>query len=171
VTTPIRPDTAVPFVVDLVAELARRGMTVAVAESLTGGLVVAELVRPPGASAVVTGGVVAYDTGLKRTLLGVDAALLEREGPVHPEVAAQMAVGVRGALEIDGRRPDVGLATTGVAGPDPQGGRDAGTVFVAVATDAGVETRELSLEGGRDEVRAGTVTRVLHLLAELLPRV
>ncbi|WP_207457574.1 CinA family protein [Herbiconiux sp. SYSU D00978] len=165
-TVPPRPDVAMPVVVDLVAELARRGLRVAVAESLTGGLVVSELIRPPGASAVVTGGVVAYDTGIKRSLLGVDADLLEREGPVHPEVARQMAEGVRRHLVIDGRLPDIGLATTGVAGPDPQGGKRAGTVFIAVATDEGSEARELSLSGTRDEVRASTVSHVLRMMAE-----
>lgn len=154
---------------ELVAELSRRGLRVAVAESLTGGLVVAELIRPPGASAVVVGGVVAYDTGLKRTLLGVDADLLESEGPVHPEVARQMADGVRRHLELEGRRADIGLATTGVAGPDPQAGRPAGTVFIAVSTADGTTAEELSLSGTRDEIRAATVTQVLRLLKERVP--
>ena len=76
---------------EVVAALIRHGMTIAVAESLTGGLVVAELVSVPGASAVVRGGVVAYATDLKASQLGVDAALLAEVGPVDPRVAAQMA--------------------------------------------------------------------------------
>ena len=73
---------------DLLAELARRRLTLVVAESLTGGLLAAEFVAVPGASRVLLGGVVAYNTDLKRTLLGVDAALLESNGPVDPDVAA-----------------------------------------------------------------------------------
>ncbi|WP_448812205.1 CinA family protein [Agromyces bauzanensis] len=101
----------------VIAELTRRGLRIAVAESLTGGLLVAELTRIPGASVVVNGGVVAYDTDVKRSLLGVSAELLEREGAVHPEVARQMADRVRRVLAVDGpgrsrhrddgrRRPD-----------------------------------------------------------------
>ncbi|MEK6343503.1 MAG: nicotinamide-nucleotide amidohydrolase family protein, partial [Curtobacterium sp.] len=79
-----------------------RSETVAVAESLTGGLVVATLVGVPGASAVVRGGVVAYATPVKASVLGVDAALLAARGAVDPEVARQMAAGVRSALSVDG---------------------------------------------------------------------
>ena len=80
--------------VRVVSELTRRGMTIAVAESLTGGLVVAELVSVPGASAVVRGGVVAYATELKSSLLGVDAELLAQNGPIDSEVARQMVLPV-----------------------------------------------------------------------------
>ena len=99
---------------DLVAELTRRGLTIAVAESLTGGLLVAELIAVPGASLVVRGGVVAYATDLKEELLGVDAALLAASGPIHPDVARQMADGVRRRLGAD-----IGISTTGAAGPGP----------------------------------------------------
>ncbi|MFJ4440327.1 CinA family protein [Streptomyces sp. NPDC088923] len=113
---------------DIVALAREAGWTVAVAESLTGGLVAAELTAAPGASAAFRGSVTAYETELKHRLLGVDTALLAREGAVHPEVAAQMASGVRDALGADW-----GAATTGVAGPEPQDGRPVGTVYVAVA--------------------------------------
>ena len=106
---------------ELVSRLIAHGWTVAVAESLTGGLVVSSLVSVPGASATVRGGIVAYATALKHTLLGVDAALLAAQGAVHPDVARQMAEGVRGTAAIDGRAADVGIATTGVAGPDTAG--------------------------------------------------
>ncbi len=154
----------------LVRELASRGLTLAIAESLTGGLLVAEFVRPAGASAVVVGGVVAYATELKRTVLGVDAELLEREGPVHPDVARQMADRVRGRLAVAGRAADVGLATTGVAGPDPQGGRPPGTVFVGIAIEGRVEAVPLVLVGTRDEIRAATVRAATLELARLLER-
>ena len=106
---------------ELVSRLIAHGWTVAVAESLTGGLVVSSLVSVPGASATVRGGVVAYATALKHSLLGVDAALLAAEGAVHPDVARQMAEGVRETAAIDGRAADVGIATTGVAGSDTAG--------------------------------------------------
>ncbi len=112
---------------EVVRLLTVRGGTLAVAESLTGGLVAAEITSVPGASKVFRGSVTAYATELKHRLLGVDASLLAARGAVNPQVAAQMAVGVRKALGADW-----GLATTGVAGPDPQDGQPVGTVFVAV---------------------------------------
>lgn len=149
---------------DLVAALTRRRLTVAVAESLTGGALVSELVSVPGASAVVRGGVVAYQTELKHTLLGVDADLLARHGPVHPDVAASMATGVRDRLAIDGHPADIGLATTGVAGPDPQGGHEPGTVFVGLAVPGDVRVFSLSLTGDRQAIRNATVSESLAVL-------
>lgn len=148
--------------------LIRRGLSIAVAESLTGGLLVAELIRTPGASAVVRGGVVAYDTSLKHTLLGVDAALLREHGAVHPEVAAQMAAGVRDRLSVDGRPADVGVATTGAAGPDPQDGQEPGTVFLGFAIGDSVETVALRLSGDRAGIRTATVTAALEGLLRRL---
>jgi nicotinamide-nucleotide amidase len=113
---------------DLISALRERGQTVAVAESLTGGLICAALIEVSGASAAVRGGVVAYATELKHRLLDVDAGLLARNGPVDPDVAAQMALGVRERLGADW-----GLATTGVAGPDPQDGVEPGRVYVGIA--------------------------------------
>ncbi|MHC0428804.1 CinA family protein [Streptomyces sp. O3] len=108
--------------------LAGRGETLAVAESLTGGLVAAELTGVAGASRCFRGSVTAYATELKGRLLGVDGTLLAERGAVDPEVARQMAEGVRRALGADW-----GIATTGVAGPEPQDGQPVGTVYVAVA--------------------------------------
>nr|WP_218853878.1 nicotinamide-nucleotide amidohydrolase family protein [Schumannella luteola] len=150
------------------AELLERSLTTAVAESLTGGLVVAELVSVPGISAVLHGGVVAYATPLKRDVVGVDGDLLDRESAVHPEVAAQLAQRVRAALAVDGRAARVGLGTTGVAGPDPQDGHGVGTVFVAVALDERIEVRRLALSGDRAAIRRGAVDAVLALLDEVL---
>ena len=152
--------------VDAVAALRAAGLSVATAESLTGGLVCAALVDVPGASAVVRGAVVAYATELKASVLGVDAALLARTGPVDAEVARQMARGVRERLGAD-----VGLATTGVAGPGPADGHEAGTVYVAVAADAlpgGATARRLALPGERAAVRRGAVEAVLADLAGVL---
>jgi len=152
----------------LIAELTRLGMTIAVAESLTGGLVVAELVGVPGASAVVRGGVVAYATELKSTLLGVDAELLAARSPVDPEVARQMAEGVRRRLGSDGRPADIGLATTGVAGPERQGGHPVGEVWLGLAMDGMVEARGLTLGGDRASIRTATVSESLMFVMERL---
>ncbi|WP_407549544.1 CinA family protein [Streptomyces sp. Pv4-95] len=141
-------------------QLAGRGQSLAVAESLTGGLVAGALTAVPGASRVVRGSVTAYATDLKRAVLGVDGALLAERGAVDGEVARQMASGVRRALGADW-----GIATTGVAGPDPQDGQPVGTVFVAVqGPDGAGEVRRLALEGDRDRIRLDTVEAVIILL-------
>ncbi len=139
------------------------GATVATAESLTGGLVCATLVSVAGASDVVLGGVVAYAPSIKIDLLGVDAALIEAEGTVHPDVAAQMALGARARFDAT-----FALATTGVAGPDASEGKPAGTVHVAIAGPDGVRTTALQLDGDRDTVRQGTVDAVLSRLVARL---
>jgi nicotinamide-nucleotide amidase len=144
---------------EVVAALVAAGRTVATAESLTGGLVCAALTEVPGASAVVRGAVVAYATELKAQVLGVDPDLLATGGAVQAEVARQMASGVCRALGAD-----VGVATTGVAGPDPQDGHEVGTVFVAVAGGGRTVARELTLTGDRAAIRAATVEAALHLL-------
>ena len=145
----------------VVAALVGAGRTVATAESLTGGLVCAALTDVPGASAVVKGAVVAYATELKAQVLGVDPDLLATGGAVQAEVARQMATGVCRVLGAQ-----VGVATTGVAGPDPQDGHPVGTVFVAVAAEGRVRVRELWLAGDRATIRAGTVEAALGLVAE-----
>ena len=152
----------------VVRTLAERGLTLATAESLTGGALTAELTRVPGASAVVLGGAIVYATELKHTLLGVEADLLEREGPVHAEVARQLAEGARRRLTVGGRAADLGVSTTGVAGPDPQGGRAVGTVYVGIASASGARAVELMLTGDRHSIRAQTVARaVIELAAEV----
>ncbi len=148
---------------DLVARLTAAGQTVAVAESLTGGLVAAALTDIPGASVVVRGGVLAYATDLKAQVLGVDKALLARAGAVDADVAEQMASGVRSLMGAT-----YGLATTGVAGPDQVEGKPVGTVFVAVVGPGTSRVQALSLSGDRREVRAHSVLAVLALLTEEL---
>ncbi|RXZ67573.1 CinA family protein [Agromyces albus] len=154
----------------LIAELTRRQLRIAVAESLTGGLVVAELTRIPGASLVVSGGVVAYDTAIKRSLLGVSPQLLAREGAVHADVAQQMATGVRIALAVDGRAADIGVATTGVAGPADQDGKHAGTVYLGIAIGDGVESISLDLPGDRAEIRTAAVREAIDAVLSRLER-
>ncbi|RCK58352.1 CinA family protein [Microbacterium sorbitolivorans] len=148
---------------ELVEALASRGLTIAAAESLTGGLVSAAIVDVPGASRAMRGGIVAYDTRAKRELLGVDGELLAARGAVDPLVAEQMARGVRRAFILDGSVTDVGLATTGVAGPDPQDGQPVGTVYVAVAVGDDVAVERCAFEGDRASIRAAAVDAVLGL--------
>lgn len=147
-----------PQAADLVRVLRAAGVTVAAAESLTGGLVAAAITDVPGASAVMRGGVVSYATDTKASVLGVDQQILDAGGPVQQAVAEQMADGVRRVLDAD-----VGIATTGVAGPDPQGDAPVGRVFVAVATDDGISCQALDLVGDRAEIRAASVRAALEL--------
>lgn len=148
----------------IVTELTRRGQTVACAESLTGGLVAAALTAVPGASAVFTAGIVAYTPRAKTALAGVAAELIDTAGLVSGEVAWALALGARrhgGA--------DWGIGTTGAAGPESHDGQPPGTVWIAVAEPTGdVRSRQLTLPGGRDDVRRDTVTAVLGMLSERL---
>jgi len=148
---------------DLVARLTAAGQTVAVAESLTGGLVCAALTEAAGASVVVRGGVVAYASDLKAQVLGVDEVLLAQAGAVDAGVAEQMAAGVRSLTGAT-----YGLATTGVAGPDPADGKPVGTVYVALAGPGSSRVTALALSGDRAGIRAQTVRAVLMMLAEEL---
>lgn len=132
-----------------VAALKRRGWTVATAESLTGGMISAAMVEVPGASEVVRGGFVTYQTDTKTVLLGVPAEVIERCNVVSAEVAMGMAKGAREALGTD-----VAVSATGLAGPG--GGTPelpVGTVYLGVATKDGVRAIRLALSGNRDRIR------------------
>lgn len=148
----------------VIAQAVAKGISLAVAESLTGGAVAADLVSIPGASVVFRGGIVAYDPVIKHDLLEVDAAALASGGAVTALVATQMAEGVAKRLSSD-----FAVATTGVAGPDPEpvSGQKPGTVFIAVAgTALGTLVRELSLTGDRAEIRAKATRAALQALAD-----
>lgn len=139
--------------------LAQRGQTLAVAESLTGGLLAATLVEVPGSSAVFRGGLVVYATDLKTSLAGVPESLLAARGPVDPEVALALAEGAR-----DRCGADWGLSTTGVAGPTSQAGQPVGAVHVAVAGPERIQVRSLRLDGDRQQVRHAAVAAALALV-------
>jgi nicotinamide-nucleotide amidase len=131
-----------------------RGLTLAVAESLTGGLIASRLVDVPGASDCFRGGVVAYHPDVKGSVLGVP------DGPVISiECAEAMAAGVRDALGAD-----IGIGVTGVAGPDEQEGRAVGTVCMAVDVSGDVTSLEVRLPGRRRQIREFTCISVLNLL-------
>ena len=143
----------------VVALLRRAGATVAVAESLTGGLLAAALTGVPGASDVVRGGLVAYATDIKEQLGGVPGEVLAAHGAVSPETATALAEGAR-----DRFGATFGLAATGVAGPAEQEGKPVGTVHLAVAGPAGTSGHSLRLVGDRDRVRLLAVAGGLDLL-------
>jgi len=148
----------------VIATATKLGLTVGCAESLTGGLVAADIVSIPGASAVFRGSIVAYDSMLKNDLLGVDASTLASTGAVSAEVASAMAEGALARLGVD-----VAVATTGVAGPDPDpvSGEAPGAVFIAVAGGGlGTLVREMSLEGDRDEIRQRATRAALQALLD-----
>jgi len=154
----------------VISHLADRGHTLAVAESLTGGALASHLVAVAGASKVFVGGVVAYSNEVKSHLLGVDREELATLGPVTEEVAIAMAQGVRTVLGSSGETT-YGVATTGVAGPDPdpQTGQPPGLVFIAVAgPDGKVWSERVGLVGDRSQIREATVALAVGLLEDAL---
>lgn len=150
---------------DIVAdELRSRGLTLAVAESCTGGLLGARLTARAGSSAYFNGGVISYANQAKMNLLAVPPETLARHGAVSEEVARAMAEGARAALHAD-----YALSITGVAGPD--GGtpeKPVGLVYLACAGPEGTEVRRGSFPGDRETVRTFSATSALHLLRKAL---
>lgn len=148
-----------------------RGIQLALAESLTGGLLASSLVAIPGASKVLLFGVVAYHDAAKHQLLGVKTVTLVTFGAVSGQTAQAMAVGAREALtQVPSINPDkvIGLATTGVAGPDQQEGKPVGCVHLGLAMLAGASTQQLQLSGTRDEIRTQAARQALILLLEAI---
>jgi nicotinamide-nucleotide amidase len=142
----------------VLAELRRRGWTLAVAESCTGGLLGAALTEVPGASDVFLGGVIAYSNLEKTRALGVDPALLASHGAVSGEVALAMAAGVRARTGAD-----VSVAVTGIAGPGGAvPGKPVGTVWIAAIGPGGLDVGRHDFGSrSRDEVRRGSVLAAL----------
>jgi PncC family amidohydrolase len=143
------------------AELLRRGMTLATAESLTGGALADLVSASPGASETYLGGVVAYASEVKVRVLGVRRETVARHGVVSEGCAVEMADGVRTVVGSDW-----GVSTTGVAGPTSQEGKPVGTVFVAVSGPEGVRSRRLQLDGDRAEIRAQVCTEAATMVLE-----
>lgn len=153
----------------IIRDARRRGLTIAIAESLTGGKVASALIGVPRASTVVRLGVIAYATEMKRRVLNVDGELLDKRGAVHPKVAKQMASGVRKLAAIGRDSATIGVGTTGVAGPDVQDGHDVGTVFISVAFKGEATiTRDYRFEGNRRSIRDAATHAALELIAEAL---
>ncbi|HSY15966.1 MAG TPA: CinA family protein [Jatrophihabitantaceae bacterium] len=162
---PYRAGLALPIGVSAVelrelhGQLTDLDATVAVAESLTGGLLSAALTVTAGASRTIRGGLVVYATDLKSELAGVSASLLSERGAVDPDVALGLARGARDRLAAD-----YGLGLTGVAGPDPQDGVDVGTVFIALAGRGVERVERYRFDGGREQIRTACVHAALALL-------
>jgi nicotinamide-nucleotide amidase len=146
-----------------VAACASQGLSIATAESLTAGLVSASIADVPGCSVVFRGGVVAYATDVKGSVLGLSADELEHV--VSERVAAELARQACRLLDAD-----LGISTTGVAGPDPLDGQEPGSVWIAVhdRTTSRTHTRHLALSGNRAEIRLGATTAAISLAAELV---
>lgn len=145
-----------------IATLKERGWTCATCESLTGGLICATLVDVPGASAVVRGGLVTYQTDTKTLLAGVSAGLIEEHGVVSADVARAMAEGARVRLGVD-----VAVSATGLAGPD--GGTPdcpVGTVYIGVSTAQETRAIHLLLTGDRTSVRRQAVEKAIEAIAQ-----
>lgn len=152
-----------------------RDVKIACAESLTGGLLADAFVRIPGASQVFLGSAVTYDIHAKASVLGVNAELLRREGAVHPQVAIEMAQRTAQLFsQSEYRSRIIGLSTTGVAGPGPDGGKPAGLVYIgvsfpeipAVSIESSHYAVELNLQGSREVIRHKTIGCVLENLRE-----
>jgi nicotinamide-nucleotide amidase len=162
-------ESAKPRAAEVLDALASKGLRLAVAESLTGGLLTSAFVDIPGASKVLLGSIVAYQTELKHQLLGVSRPLLQEQGAVDAEVVAQMASGVRTKLAAKSGHDEssvVGVATTGVAGPNSQDGKEAGAVFIGISGPTGDFVYPLALTGDRREIRAESVQAALDALWE-----
>lgn len=153
----------------VIATLTERTVSLAVAESLTGGLLGATLTRVPGASKVYLGGTIAYDTRLKTDLIGVPTELIREHSVVSEEVALAMALGLQERTDADWT-----VAVTGVAGPGPQDGHEPGEVWVCVlgpripSLPQLQQVQRFDFDGDRETVRDATVEAALAMLLRAL---
>jgi len=144
-----------------VAELLRKTRkTIAVAESLTGGLISTKLTSQPGSSDFFIGGIISYHNRIKVMELGVPASAIAQGSPVNKEVAIAMAEGIRKRY-----RTDIGLSATGVAGPSSvTPPKPIGLTYIAVTSDVGTNCKEINLTGTRGEIREKAAAAALGLL-------
>ena len=144
--------------------LSLRKLSLSTAESCTGGLLAAEITSISGASGYYHGGIVAYENSVKINQLGVPSAMLDEHGAVSAEVAIAMANGVREKF-----RCDIGLSTTGIAGPTgATPAKPLGLVYVAISDKNGCQVKELRLHGDRDLIRKRAVKALQISLKEYL---
>ncbi len=143
---------------ELIQKLSQQHLTISVAESLTGGLVAASLTQIPGASAVFKGGIIAYRDEIKQQVLKVDPALITKFTSISEPVAQSMAANVREIMNTD-----IGIATTGVAGPDKSDGFAPGIVFVAISIGDHKICQKLELVGDRTQIRDQSVNEIFKL--------
>ena len=143
---------------ELIQKLSQQHLTISVAESLTGGLVAASLTQIPGASAVFKGGIIAYGDEIKQQVLKVDPALITKFTSISEPVAQSMATNIREIMNTD-----IGIATTGVAGPDKSDGFAPGIVFVAISIGDHKICQKLELVGDRTQIRDQSVNEIFKL--------
>jgi nicotinamide-nucleotide amidase len=143
---------------ELIQKLSQQHLTISVAESLTGGLVAASLTQIPGASAVFKGGIIAYRDEIKQKVLKVDSALITKFTSISEPVAQSMATNVREIMNTD-----IGIATTGVAGPEKSDGFAPGIVFVAISIGDHKICQKLELVGDRTQIRDQSVNEIFKL--------
>jgi nicotinamide-nucleotide amidase len=143
---------------EIIQKLGQRHLTISVAESLTGGLVAASLTQIPGASAVFKGGIIAYRDEIKQKVLKVDSALITKFTSISEPVAQSMATNIREIMNTD-----IGIATTGVAGPDKSDGFAPGIVFVAISIGDHKICQKLELVGDRTQIRDQSVNEIFKL--------
>lgn len=156
---------------DVIETLSNKKLSLAIAESLTGGMLCSELVSNPGASKVILGSIVAYQSGLKSAALGVNVELLNKVGAVDGEVAVMMAEGVRSRLALQlllDTNNVIGIATTGVAGPDTQDGKPVGLAYIAIVGAKGIQVWEDQFPGDRQAIREAVTERAIAHLREYL---
>ena len=146
---------------DVIQALGERNQKVAVAESITGGAVLSELISIPGASAVISGGIVSYQTESKINVLGVPAQVIATSGVISEQTAIEMAVAVRAKFDAD-----IAVATTGVAVPESQDGEPVGRVFIAVASAHCSWVESYLFIGDRAQIRAAAVQAAIALLGK-----
>ena len=141
-----------------------KNLTLGTAESLTGGMICAELVSVPGASRVVAGGVCSYDPRIKHEVLGVAQSVIDTVGVVSAECAKQMAAGARKLMKVD-----YAVSATGLAGPGGgTAGTPVGTVFIGLATDQVVTAKELHFKGSRQIIRAKAARAAIQMLYDAI---
>jgi nicotinamide-nucleotide amidase len=147
----------------VVRKLKRKGRTLSVAESITGGGLAAAITDVPGSSAVFLGGTIAYSDDVKRRILGVPKRVLTRESAVSENVARLMAEAARAQFASD-----YAIATTGVAGPGKAYGQKAGTVWIAIATRTETHAIALDLRGTRSDIRHATIESAIASFERIL---
>ena len=142
----------------LIKKLEEKNLTLAVAESLTGGLVAASLTEIPGASKVVKGSITAYADEIKQNILNVNKETITNFTSISEQVAVEMAINVRKIM-----KSDIGISTTGVAGPEKSAGFAPGLVFVAISIGDHNMCQKLEITGDRSKIRNQTVHEILQL--------
>ncbi len=150
----------------LIKTLTHNSLTIAVAESLTGGMLASEMVSVPGASKAFAGGVVTYCDAAKRSMTGVSGETLERFGAISAQAAEQMAEGAAKAFETD-----IGISTTGNAGPDADEKKPVGLVYIGFYKDGTAGSIEFSFSGNRDEIRKAAAEKAAEICVKLIDSV